>query len=126
MLLDLAPGWTMDLDRGPDWLFVRLRQPKHPTTLEVELAEPVWDALEQAFSYRLVLELEELQLMRSWTIGELVKLHKRITAHGGTMRLSGLSDANQSVLRMCRLDGCFPQYRDRHDAVMGHRPGQPR
>lgn len=126
MLLDLAPGWTMDLDRGPDWLFVRLRPPKHATTLEVELAEPVWEALEQAFTYRLVLELDELQLMRSWTIGELVKLHKRIIAHGGTMRICGLSDGNQAVLRMFRLNDCFPQYRDRHDALMGRRPGQPR
>jgi len=126
MLLELAPGWNMDLDRGPDWLFVRLRPPRGGSFREIELAEAVWDKLEQAFTYRLVLELDDVSLMRSWMIGELVKLHKRIVSHEGLMRLCGVSDANQEVLRMCRLHDRFPQYPSRHDAVMGQRPSQPR
>lgn len=126
MLLDVAPGWSMDLDRGPDWLFVRLRPPAHGFGLEVDLAEAVWEKLDQAFCYRLVLELDEVPMLRSWMIGQLVLLHKRICSHDGMMRLCGVSDANHEVLRCCRLDDRFPQYRNRTDAVMGHRPVRPR
>jgi anti-anti-sigma factor len=126
MLKELSPGWSMELDRGPDWLFVRLKPPPGISGMEVNLAETVWENLEQSFTHRLVLELDELTLMRSWVIGEIVKLHKRVVAHDGLMRLCGLSDANQGVLKMCRLDDRFPQYRNRNDAVMGHRPTQPR
>lgn len=126
MLLELAPGWTMDLERGPDWLYVRLRPPLEAVSSEIDLAETVWEKLEQSFTYRLVLELDELPMMRSWIVSELVKLQKRIVAHGGMLRLCGLSDANHEVLRLCRLQDCFPQYHSRNDAVMGHRPTQPR
>jgi hypothetical protein len=55
-----------------------------------------------------------------------VLLSKRINTHGGMLRLCGLSPANQEVVRICRLDGCLPNYGTRGDAVMGHRPLQPR
>jgi anti-anti-sigma factor len=126
MLLELAPGWTMDLERGPDWLYIHVRPPLEAGCEEIDLAETVWEKLEQEFTYRLVLELDELPAMRSWTINELVKLHKRIVAHDGMLRLCGVSDANQEALRLCRLHDRFPQYRTRNDAVMGHRPTQPR
>lgn len=116
----------MDLDRGPDWLFVRLRPPAEGIRGEFDLAEAVWDTLDQAFCYRLVLELDELPRMQSWVIGQLVLLHKRICTHGGMMRLCGVTDANQQVLRTCRLDDRFPLYANRTAAVMGHRPTQPR
>jgi anti-anti-sigma factor len=126
MLLELASDWTIELERGPDWLFVRLRSPRQGDTHEVNLAETVWDKMEQSFTSRVVLEMDEVRLLRSWMIGELVKLHKRVCAAGGMMRLCGLSDSNQDVLRLCRLEDRFPQYRTRTDAVMGHRPPQPR
>jgi anti-anti-sigma factor len=126
MLLDLAPGWTMHLDRGPDWLFIRLRPPAFGLGAEFDLAEAIWEKLEQAFCHRCVLEMEEVPLMSSWLVGQLVLLHKRITMHDGMLRLCGLSDANNAVLRICRLGDRFPQYRTRNDAVMGHRPPQVR
>ena len=46
--------------------------------------------------------------------------------HGGVLRLSGVSDDNQQLLRSCRLDGLFPQFRSRSQAVLGRRPLQPR
>src|SRR6266567_841751 len=42
MLLELVPEWTMDIDRGPDWLFVRLSPPRHGDTGEIPLAEMIW------------------------------------------------------------------------------------
>lgn len=126
MVLDVVPGWRMDLDRGPDWLIVRLRPPSQGDTHEVALAEAIWEMMDQSFTQRLVLEMNDVWLLRSWIIGELVKLHKRVTANGGLLRLCGLNDGNQEVLRMCRLDERFPQYSTRSDAVMGCRPAQAR
>lgn len=126
MLVQLAPGWSMEFDRGPDWLFVRISAPRQGDTGEVPLADAVWESLEQAFTHRVVLELGDLAVLRSWMIGQLVLLHKRVTTKEGTMRIAGLSDSNHQVLRMMRLDERFPQYANRGDAVMGHRPVQPR
>jgi anti-sigma B factor antagonist len=126
MLLELAPEWTMEIDRGPDWLFIRLSPPHHGDTGEITLAEMIWRKLEQSFCYRVVLELDEVGYLRSWMIGELVRLHKRVTSNGGMLRLAGLSKEAEAVLRICRLADRFPAYRNRTDAVMGYRPLQPR
>jgi anti-anti-sigma factor len=122
MLLELVPEWTMDIDRGPDWLFIRLSPPRHGDTGEIPLAEMIWQKLEQCFCYRVVLELNDVSFLRSWMIGELVRLHKRVASQGGMLRLAGLSHEAETVLRICRLTDRFPAYRDRTEAVMGYRP----
>src|SRR5207247_1405442 len=131
MLLELAPEWSMDIDRGPDWLFIRPQPPNNHYTAhghsgEFPLAETVWKKLEQCFCYRVVLELDQVEYLRSWMIGELVRLHKRVTTHGGMLRLCGVSRDALAVLRICHLADRFPAYRNRTDAVMGYRPPQPR
>lgn len=126
MLLELAPEWTTEIDRGPDWLFIRLRPPAHGNTREIALAEMLWQRLEQAFCYRVVIELDDVTFLRSWMVGELVRLHKRVNTQGGMLRLAGLSPTNQEVMRVSRLGDRFPAYPNRNDAVMGHRPMQPR
>lgn len=126
MLLDLAPEWTMEIDRGPDWLFVRPRPPHNGDTGEIPLAEMIWQALEQAFCHRVVIELDDVGYLRSWMIGELMRLHKRVTAQGGMLRLSGLTPDAETVLRICRLTDHLTPYRNRTEAVMGYRPPQPR
>jgi anti-anti-sigma factor len=126
MLVEVAPQWSLEIDRGPDWLFIRLHPPRQGDASEVPLAEMIWERLEQAFCHRVVLELDEVVFLRSWLVGELVRLHKRLATHDGMMRLCGLSPANQDVLRTCRLEDRFPAYGNRTDAIMGHRPPQPR
>jgi anti-anti-sigma factor len=126
MQLDLAPEWTMELERGPDWLFIRLRPPREGDTVEIPLADKILKQLEQAFCHRLVLEMDEVHLLRSWTLAELIRLQKGIAAQGGTLRLCGLSEHNERILRICRLLDRFPAFANRHDAVMGCNPRKPR
>lgn len=126
MLLELAPDWTTEIDRGPDWLFIRLRPPAQGNTDEIPLAEMLWQKLEQSFCYRLVLELDDVAFLRSWMVGELIRLHKRVTTQGGMLRLCGLTPASNAVLKIARLDDRMPNYANRTDAVMGHRPAKPR
>jgi anti-anti-sigma regulatory factor len=109
MVEDAVCGWRIDLDRGPDWLFVRLRPPQGDAG-EFGLAETIWQMMSQSFAHRAVLEMDAIWPLRSWMVGELVKLHKRVSAEGGLLRLAGLNDGSQEVLRLCRLDDRFPQY----------------
>ena len=122
-----ARGWDLQIERGPDWLFVRPHRPAGNALETPDLAEQVWTLLEQNFTHRLVLELDDIGHLNSHLVGQLVWLYKRIRTHDGTLRICGLSSRNEEVLRLCRLDGRFPLFETREDAVMGYsRPAQPR
>ncbi len=121
-----AEGWKLDVDRGPDWIFVRPHAPKFLGGDEPGLADSVWNLLAQCFTYRAVVELDSLPLLNSPLIGQLVLLSKRVHSHGGVLRLCGVSAENRQVLHTCRLDGALPSFESRGDAVMGFRPNLPR
>lgn len=118
----IAQGWNLDVERGPDWLFVRPLCDLEHSELQPPLAEQVWTLLEQNFTHRLVLELEEIPLLHSYLIGQLIWLHKRVTSHGGVMRLSGLSTRNREILRQCQLEGRLPNFGNRCEAVLTAQP----
>jgi anti-anti-sigma factor len=126
-MLAVAPGCELDVQRGPGWLLVRVGSLDGDFTESCSLAEQLWAVLERHFTYRLVLELDEVPVLNSCLLGQLVLLRRRIEKHGGTVRLCGLSAYNRRVLKTSRLDSLFCPYRDRHEAVMGwSRPQRPR
>lgn len=124
-MVEIAPGWVANVDRGPDWLFVKLHNSDPLSDEGLCLAENLWEILRQHFVGRMVLELDEVDL-RSHLLSQLLALHRKIDCNGGVLRLCGVSDENQQVLRASRLEGRFPQFRSREEAVYGHRPAQPR
>lgn len=126
MVLELSPGWTLETEHGPGWMFIKLCSAHAPNTEDLKLADAVWELAQQEFCHRVVVEMDAVEVLHSHLIAELVRLFKRVQTRGGLLRLCGLSDANYEVIRTCRLSDCFPRYRDRHAAVMGHRPAQPR
>jgi anti-anti-sigma factor len=119
-----GPHWTTDVERGPDWLFLRVHAPAKAA--DEGLADTVWQTMQQHLAKRVVLEMDDLKLLHSRLIGQLVLLHKRICTNGGTLRVCGLNDASQAAIRATRLDSQLPCYRDRTEALMGTRPAQPR
>ncbi len=125
-MLAIAPGWELAVERGPDWLLVRIL--RAPEACDAPpLADEVWDQMCRHFTYRLVLELNQIPVLDSCLIGQLVQLYKRIREHDGVMRLCGLSGYNRQVLHTCNLDNHFPDYHDREEAVMGaQHPRHPR
>ena len=125
-MLGVASDWRLDVDRGPDWLFIRVRPPEEGMYDAVPLAEQVWAVLRQHFVYRVVLELDEIKLLHSHLVGQLVLLMKRVHSHGGLMRISGLSPRNQDVLHSCRLDNNLPTFDNRTEAVKGVHAQRPR
>ena len=112
----LADQWDLHVDRGPDWLFLNL--PADAAT-EPHLADRLWGVLTRHFTYRLVLELDDLGAFPSQLMGQLIMLQKRVMQHGGALRLCGLSDACRDALRLCRLDRALPSHANRKDAVRG-------
>ena len=126
MMLDLSPGWTIEVDRGPNWLFVQLHADRSFETEDVELADPVWQLMQQHFAHRVVLEMDDVPVLHSRLVGQLVQLQKRVESEGGLLRLSGLADNSKQVLRSMHIADRFPYFETREAAVMGDRPAQPR
>jgi len=125
-MLEIAPGWQLDVDRGPDWLFVRIHDPAEAHDDAPPLADRLWELLQEQFVNRLIIELDELRWLPSYLIGQLVLIQKKVHTHGGVVRLCGLSPDNERVLRLTRLDSLLPNYANRAAAVMGHVPQKPR
>jgi anti-anti-sigma factor len=117
-MLAVAPGWDLDVERGPDWLLVKIRS-LDESSADPPLADGIWTLLERHFTYRVVLELDQVRVLNSHLIGQLVRLYRLIRQRDGVMRLCGLSPHNLDVLRTCRLEERFLPYRDREEAVMG-------
>lgn len=125
-MLDLAAGWRMDVERGPEWLFVRLHAPHDSGGDASGLAESVWGLMQQHFCQRIVLEMQDVPFLFSSLIGQLVMLNKRVHASGGLLRVAGFTPAARDVLAIARLDTCFPEYANREEAMLGYRPMKPR
>jgi anti-anti-sigma factor len=90
------------------------------------LADYLWSLLERHFTYRLVLDLSEVQALDRKLLSELLRLQRRVRQHGGLMRVCGLSPECQRVLQRHGLDGRLPCYCGLEDAVMGSWPRNPR
>jgi anti-anti-sigma factor len=126
-MIQLESGWSLDVERGPGWLFIRIHSPELTRSFEpIDMASQLWDLADEHFTYRLVLELEDVPILCSSLIGELLRLYKRLSSQDGTLRLSGMSPQHQVVLRASQLHVMFPPYSDRSEAVRGTRPRQPR
>jgi len=125
-MLAIAPGCELHVERGPDWLLVRV-ECSDPVELDAaSFAEQVWSLLEQHFTYRLVLELDQVSMLTSRLIEELMVLRRRVEQHNGIMRVCGLSPYNCEVLHACRLEEQLPAYQDRREAVIGQMCRRPR
>lgn len=113
---DTAQDWSIDVDRGPDWLFMRL----HPGTHSPDdVADKIWSLADRHFVYRLVLEMNDVDMLPSRLMGQLVMLQKRVLQRDGSLRLCGLSPDCAQALRFCRLDKALPNFGSREDAVKG-------
>ncbi len=121
-MLETLSGWELDVDQGSGWLFVKIRCPRQDRWEPPPLADGVWRLLQQRVLLRLVLQLDEIEVLSSRLLGQLILLYKRISSRGGVMRLCGLSPGNREVLRLCRLDERFVCYRNRDEAVLGGHP----
>ena len=122
-----ACDWHLEVERGPNWLFVKVNGPDVGVSDCPPLADELESMLEEHFINRLVLEIDTVNIPRSYLAGQLELLGRWVCDHDGVMRLCGLSASWIRTLRRCGLGDQFWIYRDRREAVLGdYRPGQPR
>jgi anti-anti-sigma regulatory factor len=111
--------WELEAEQGPDWLFVRLHAPLHDEGSGGHLAEEICHMMQQQFTRRVVLELNEIVKLNHSLIEELLDLQQRVCDQGGTLRVCGLSDHLQEVLGTYPLIQRFCIYHNREEAIMG-------
>ena len=116
-----------DVERGPDWLFVRPRHLAAGTPSAGQLAEQVWSLVELHLAHRLVLELDDLDHLDAQLANELIRLEARMHGHNGMLRVCGLSESNRQILRKRDPERRLHLFADREEAVLGRsRPCHPR
>ena len=118
MLASIA-GCELDVERGPDWLWVSVRNLGVDPAVAPSLADELWVLAQKHFIYRIVLELDQVKVLNSHLIGQLIQLYRRVREHDGVLRLCGLSPYNRRVLHTCALEDRFPSYDTLEDAVLG-------
>lgn len=120
MAVHNVDGLELNVDRGPNWLFVKLRT-REPARADVpQFAEKLWSISSRHFIYRLVLELEDLEELPSGMMGQLVMLQERLAQCGGALRICGLSPECEETLQSCHLDSALQNHASREAAVMGN------
>jgi len=119
MAVHNVDGLELNVDRGPNWLFVKLRTRKARPAQVPQFAEKLWSISSRHFIYRLVLELEDLEELPSGMMGQLVMLQERLAQCGGALRICGLSPECEETLQSCHLDSALQNHTSREAAVMG-------
>lgn len=119
MSVHVADGLKMEVERGPNWLFVKLRSQGKPLEKVPQIADKLWSIASRHFIYRLVLELDELETMPSDLMGQLVLLQERLAQCDGALRICGLSPECEETLHDCQVDTALPNHPSRADAVLG-------
>jgi anti-anti-sigma factor len=109
----------LGVERGPGWLYIKLGNTATDPFESDRLDERIWTVLEKHLIYRVVLEMDDVEVLGSQLLSQLLRLARKIHRHGGVVRLSGLSSYNQKVLQACSLADRFPVCRNRVEAVMG-------
>lgn len=118
MAIHVVDGLELNVDRGPNWLLVKLRTKKSPQVEVPQFAEKLWSIASRHFIYRLVLELDELEDLPSSMMGQLVLLQERLAQCGGALRICGLSPECEVTLLNCQLESTLPNHTSRKNAVM--------
>ena len=119
MAVHVVDGLELNVDRGPNWLFVRLRSNQDSLVDVPQIADKLWSIASRHFIYRLVLELEELEELPRGIMGELVRLQERLAQCGGALRICGLSPECEETLQSFHLDSALQNHATREEAVMG-------
>ena len=119
MAIHNVDGLEFNVDRGPNWLFVKLKTREAAESAVPQIADKLWSISSRHFIYRVVLELDDLDQMPSGMMGQLITLQTRLAQCGGALRICGLSPECEETLHNCQLDSALPNHPSREAAVMG-------
>jgi len=118
-LREPAQPEELEIERGPNWLFVRVHTCHSCSPTCPSLASRISEALDQQLVNRVVLELGDAAISCEQLIEELTVLHNWVQHRHGVLRVCGLSGRTSYRLHRSPLAQHFPVYHDREEAVWG-------
>lgn len=118
-LSESVPAEELEIERGPNWLFVRVHACHTCSDTCASLASRVSAALDQHLVNRVVLELGDAAISCDQLIEELMVLDNWIQHRHGVLRVCGLSGRASYRLHRSPLAQHFPVYHNRQEAVWG-------
>jgi hypothetical protein len=117
----VARNWELDVERGPNWLFVKVNCGGADLGGLPPLASRLRSLLELNLTSRIVLELDQTNLPCSYLLRQLERLDRWLRSRNGVLRLCGLRARDADRLRRGGLSDRCGFYRDRGEAVFGTR-----
>jgi MFS superfamily sulfate permease-like transporter len=115
-----APQWGVAVERGPDWLFLRLEAPADSRPADGDrLADRICDMIRESHAHRVVLELDRVQSIDDDLIDAISAVGSRVRDDGGLIRVCGLSQPNLQRLRTSVQESGLPHFDSRLAAVGG-------
>ena len=120
------------LERGPDWLFVKLTPPESETPRRGgDLGHALWNLAREHGTNRLVIELDGVGRIDDGLLEGLGMLLRLVARDGGLLRVCGLGGENLDRYESCRMAEHLPHFSCRREAVGAGswefaRPPQPR
>jgi hypothetical protein len=114
-------GPSIEVERGPDWLFVRVAG--GAVAGQGEITSSVWETIREHGALRVVLELDHVEAVDEALGGAIGELGTRVRDAGGLIRICGLSESKLSRLRSMAAAARVPHFETRSDAVGGRGNG---
>ena len=114
-----AGEWSVSIDRGPDWLFIRLEPPRRlGGAAAADRLDHVWQTIREHGAHRVVLELDRVQSIDEGLIDMITAVGARVRDDGGLLRVCGLSRPNLDRLRRSATATDVPHFASRTEAVV--------
>lgn len=85
-----------------------------------ELTQQLFQIVQDNPGLNLVLSFSHVAHFSSALLGTLIRLHKRIAAGGGIMKLCQVRASLLEVFEITKLDKIFDIYRDRTEALLSY------
>ncbi|MBM4002614.1 MAG: STAS domain-containing protein [Planctomycetes bacterium] len=126
MQTDVEREWRTEIERGPGWLFVKLRSPAADVAHCGQIADNLFQMMQSHLTRRMVLDLEDVPVFKSELLSQMLRLNNLVQSQGGILRLTGLSENNREVLRRSRLGERLAEYESREAAVLSAHRQLPR
>ncbi len=112
-----AEDFRIEVQRGPNWLLATVRPGADEGPDWSSVADRLRSLLDRHFTYRLMLDLGEIERFSSGLLNQLIVLDRWIQDRGGMMRICGLSSESAALFHVCGLDRVFSVYGGRLDGA---------
>jgi len=113
--------WDIAVDRGPDWLFLRLER-GGPHGAECPLADRLMQIIRVNHAHRVVVEFDGIDPLDDAILDAIAVVGSQVRDHGGLIRVCGLSAGGVRRLESSDQAGDLPHFESRSAAV-GPRSG---